>query len=83
MTGGRTRILAVRTPPGADLRDGIAAAVAGTVTLAGDTTIGGGYLLHGCRMRTTAEVVIGLIASLRLARRCDPANGHAEVVVSC
>ena len=39
----------------------------------------GGHLLHGCIVRTTAEIVIGLAHGVRFARPMDDRTGHAEL----
>jgi predicted DNA-binding protein with PD1-like motif len=40
----------------------------------------GGHLLEGCRIRTTAEILIELLDHVRLQRRRDPATGYRELV---
>lgn len=42
----------------------------------------GGHLLAGCRVRTTAEIVLGLTDAVAFRRRHDPETGHAELVVT-
>ena len=41
----------------------------------------GGHLLDGCRVFTTAEVVVAELVGLHLRREPDPATGYAELVV--
>tara|TARA_Y100001934_G_C12073543_1_gene641273 strand:- start:297 stop:752 length:456 start_codon:yes stop_codon:yes gene_type:complete len=41
----------------------------------------GGHLVPGCRVHTTAEVVLQELAGIRFDRRRDPATGYAELVV--
>ena len=41
----------------------------------------GGHLLHGCTVRTTAEIVLGLLPGLVLERPRDPATGHRELAI--
>lgn len=41
----------------------------------------GGHLLEGCRVRTTAEIAMGLLSQVTLRRRDDPATGYPELVV--
>ena len=40
----------------------------------------GGHLLEGCRIRTTAEILIELLDDVRLQRRRDPETGYRELV---
>lgn len=40
----------------------------------------GGHLLDGCRIRTTAEILIELLDDVRLLRRRDPETGYRELV---
>lgn len=42
----------------------------------------GGHLLPGCPVRTTAEIVIGLVPGLRFTRPRDPATGWAELAIA-
>ena len=42
----------------------------------------GGHLLHGCPVRTTAEIVLGLLDGASFGRERDPARGWNELVVS-
>lgn len=46
-----------------------------------DGTVIGGHVLHGCAVRTTAEVLLALLPEWQLGRAPDPATGHAELVV--
>ena len=41
----------------------------------------GGHLLEGCRIYTTAEVVIGILSDIVYTREPDPAFGYRELVV--
>ncbi|WP_460926188.1 PPC domain-containing DNA-binding protein [Spirosoma agri] len=41
----------------------------------------GGHLLEGCKIYTTAELVIGVMADLDYVRETDPAFGYKELVV--
>jgi len=41
----------------------------------------GGHLLDGCRIYTTAEIVLGALPALRFERETDPAFGYKELVV--
>ncbi|WP_319584224.1 PPC domain-containing DNA-binding protein [uncultured Pseudodesulfovibrio sp.] len=41
----------------------------------------GGHLMEGCRIYTTAEVVIGLLPGVRFARPFDPQTGYPELAV--
>lgn len=45
-----------------------------------DGRMTGGYLLEGSIVRTTAEVVIGLVSGARFRRETDPRTGYAELV---
>lgn len=41
----------------------------------------GGHLLEGCKIYTTAEVVVGVMPDLRYVREPDPTFGYRELVV--
>jgi predicted DNA-binding protein with PD1-like motif len=41
----------------------------------------GGHLLDGCRIYTTAEIVLGALPALRFTREPDPTFGYQELVV--
>lgn len=41
----------------------------------------GGHLLAGCKIYTTAEIVIGVMPGLTYTREPDPASGYRELVV--
>jgi predicted DNA-binding protein with PD1-like motif len=41
----------------------------------------GGHLLDGCRIYTTAEIVLGALPALRFVREPDPTFGYQELVV--
>lgn len=41
----------------------------------------GGHLLAGCKIYTTAELVIGVLTDLAFTREPDPAFGYKELVV--
>ena len=42
----------------------------------------GGHLCAGSLVRTTAELVIGLLPAWRFSRELDPATGYAELRIS-
>jgi uncharacterized protein len=42
----------------------------------------GGHLCPGSLMRTTAELVLGLLPEWRFSRELDPATGYAELRIS-
>lgn len=42
----------------------------------------GGHLCEGSLVRTTAELVIGLLPEWRFRRKLDPATGYAELRIS-
>lgn len=42
----------------------------------------GGHLLPGCRVYTTAEIVLGDLAGLAFSRPVDPETGYAELEIS-
>jgi predicted DNA-binding protein with PD1-like motif len=46
-----------------------------------DGTCIGGHLVHGCIVRTTAELVIGELPDLEFRRPLDPATGYNELSV--
>jgi len=39
----------------------------------------GGHVLGGCRVRTTAEVLLAVLPGHRFERRIDPITGYAEL----
>ncbi len=39
----------------------------------------GGHVLSGCRVRTTAEVLLAVLPGYRFERRIDAATGYAEL----
>jgi predicted DNA-binding protein with PD1-like motif len=41
----------------------------------------GGHVVSGCRVRTTAEVLLGLLPDWAFSREADPATGFPELVV--
>ena len=41
----------------------------------------GGHLLEGCKIYTTAEIVVGIMPSLSYVRELDPTFGYRELVV--
>lgn len=41
----------------------------------------GGHLLSGCKIYTTAEIVVGVMPSLNYVREPDPTFGYQELVV--
>jgi predicted DNA-binding protein with PD1-like motif len=41
----------------------------------------GGHVLPGCRVRTTVELVIGLLPGWQFSRAVDPATGYRELQV--
>lgn len=41
----------------------------------------GGHLLDGCRIYTTAEIVLGALPALQFARETDPVFEYKELVV--
>ncbi len=41
----------------------------------------GGHLLDGCRVYTTAEIVLGELTALKFTRETDPTFGYQELVV--
>jgi predicted DNA-binding protein with PD1-like motif len=41
----------------------------------------GGHVAPGCRVRTTAEVLLGLLPEWAFSREADAATGFAELVV--
>jgi uncharacterized protein len=47
-----------------------------------DGTVAGGHLLPGSIVRTTAEIVLGLLPGLAFDRPRDPATGYNELQVS-
>jgi predicted DNA-binding protein with PD1-like motif len=42
----------------------------------------GGHVAFGCTVRTTAEIVIGLLPAYRFNREIDPATGFEELTVT-
>lgn len=41
----------------------------------------GGHVLPGCRVRTTAELVLAELRDQQLARRADPRTGYRELAI--
>lgn len=41
----------------------------------------GGHLLEGCRIYTTAELVIGVLPALSFRREFDPQTGYPELTI--
>ncbi|MDZ5455342.1 PPC domain-containing DNA-binding protein [Azohydromonas lata] len=39
----------------------------------------GGHLYYGCRVRTTAEVLLALLPDWHFRRECDAATGYGEL----
>jgi uncharacterized protein len=53
------------------------------IAVAGSSgTVIGGHLCAGSLVRTTAELVIGLLPEWQFRRELDPATGHAELRIS-
>jgi predicted DNA-binding protein with PD1-like motif len=53
------------------------------ITIADSTgAVIGGHLCHGSLVRTTAELVLGLLPQWRFRRGLDPATGCAELRIS-
>ena len=46
-----------------------------------DGAMTGGHLLHGCEVRTTAEIVLALSDAVAFERPVDPATGYHELAV--
>jgi predicted DNA-binding protein with PD1-like motif len=44
-------------------------------------TVIGGHLCAGSLVRTTAELLVGLLPEWRFCRRLDPATGYAELEI--
>lgn len=42
----------------------------------------GGHLLKGCRIHTTAEIVVAGLPGYRFDHATDPATGYAELAIS-
>jgi predicted DNA-binding protein with PD1-like motif len=42
----------------------------------------GGHVVAGCTVRTTAEVLLGLLPGWRFAREPDAATGYAELAIT-
>ena len=43
--------------------------------------VSGGHVAFGCRVRTTAEILVALMPEWSFTRELDPATGYAELVV--
>jgi predicted DNA-binding protein with PD1-like motif len=41
----------------------------------------GGHVAHGCRVRTTAELLLALLPGHRFSREPDPGTGFMELVI--
>ena len=46
-----------------------------------DGTLFGGHVAYGCRVHTTAEVLVALLPAWRFSREADGATGYAELVI--
>ena len=46
-----------------------------------DGRVWGGHLMSGCRIFTTAEIVLGTSRELSFGRKFDPETGFAELAV--
>jgi predicted DNA-binding protein with PD1-like motif len=46
-----------------------------------DGRVSGGHVGPGCIVRTTAEVLVGLLPEMRFSREEDPVTGYKELVV--
>lgn len=46
-----------------------------------DGRVSGGHVGAGCTIRTTGEIVVGVLPDLALAREHDPATGYRELLV--
>jgi predicted DNA-binding protein with PD1-like motif len=44
--------------------------------------VSGGHVAPGCRVRTTAEVLIAVLPAWRFGRAPDPDTGHAELTIA-
>lgn len=60
------------SPDGAHLHASVADA---------DGRVSGGHVAPGCTIRTTGEIVVGVLTDLALAREHDRATGHRELLV--
>ncbi|OIQ52249.1 hypothetical protein BerOc1_00723 [Pseudodesulfovibrio hydrargyri] len=47
----------------------------------GEGGTSGGHLMEGCRVYTTAEIVLGLLPGVRFSRPFDPQTGYPELAV--
>jgi hypothetical protein len=47
----------------------------------GEGVTRGGHLMEGCRIYTTAEIVLGLLPGARFSRPYDPQTGYPELAV--
>jgi predicted DNA-binding protein with PD1-like motif len=48
----------------------------------GRGTVFGGHVAYGCRVRTTAEVLLALLPGWDFTRQADAQTGYAELVMS-
>lgn len=48
----------------------------------GDGRTIGGHLLEGCRIYTTAEIVLGIVPNVRYLRLPDAATGYDELYIA-
>ena len=49
----------------------------------GQGAVRGGHVLAGCEVRTTAELVVGVLDGWSFQRTMDPATGYPELVPTC
>lgn len=48
-----------------------------------DCNVFGGHMLPGCIVRTTAEIVLGVLEGVRFDRPMDPRTGYDELSITC
>ena len=80
------KVMPLRLTPGDDLRQRAAEATTiqgelEILSLSGTLSADGGHLCAGSLVRTTAELVIGLLPEWQFRRERDPATGYAELAI--
>jgi predicted DNA-binding protein with PD1-like motif len=80
LLGGESEILSLSGTVGVDADGHSHSHLHMSVSTAAGAVFGG-HVVSGCRVRTTAEVLLGLLPDWAFSREADPATGFPELVV--
>lgn len=80
LLGGDTEILSLSGTVGVDA-DGRSHSHLHMSVSTATGAVFGGHVVAGCRVRTTAEVLLGLLPDWAFSREMDKATGFSELVV--